>query len=101
MHRLQRYFSLVLYMREMVIGKRLHGNVFKVVAQNLLFRAVIHVFLFDFLTETDALTQKKFYFRYITWMRCLFESWNCHLRFEEISFAHCQETEALILLEHC
>lgn len=63
MYRLQRYFSSVLYMREMVIGKRLHGNVFKVIAQNLLFRAVIHVILFDFHTDTDALTRTKFYFR--------------------------------------
>lgn len=65
MHRLKRYFSLVLYMREMVIGKRFHGNVFKVIAQNLIFRAVIHVILFDFHTDTDALTWTKFYFRSI------------------------------------
>lgn len=65
MHRLQRYFSIVLYVREMVIGKRLHGNVFKVIAQNLLFRAVIHVNLFDYHTDTDALTRTNFYFRSI------------------------------------
>lgn len=50
-------------MCEMVIGKRLHGNVFKVIAQNLLFRAVIDVILLDFHTDTDALTRTKFYFR--------------------------------------
>lgn len=65
MQRLQRYFSLVLYMREMVIGKRLRGNFFKVIAQNLLFRPVIHVILFDFHTDTDALTRTKIYFRFI------------------------------------
>lgn len=100
MHRLKRYFALVLYMRDMVIGKRLHGNVFKVIVQNLLFREVTHVILLDFPTDTDALTQKKLYFRYITWLRCLFDSGNCHLLFEEISFAHCQEEKALILIEH-